>query len=158
MTKARKIDILYRMAKGQATNAMPEEIQELRRYKVSAGADSDWATRTNITNYVTAVDNGCLLSFYDWCANNLQGDRRRKSGRAEEIAASNRAQSTATILAGWLVWGVAIYWMFQGSLSVRICAVIGAVVAFLLQKCARRLAGFTLFILPIVLAALFGSR
>ena len=154
MTKARKIDVLYRMAKGQPTDASLEELQELRKYKVSARADADIATRANITNYVSAVDNGYRLSFYDWCANNLQGDRRRKSGRAEEIASANKAQSTATIFIGWLVWGIAIYWMFGGSIPVGACAVIGAAVSFVLQRCFRRWALFTVIILPIVIATI----
>lgn len=156
MTKARKVEILYRMAKGQAMDASREELQELRKYKVSAGADADCATRANITKYVSAVDNGYRLSFYDWCANNLQGDRRRKGGSAEEIASANKAQSTATVFFGWLVWGIAFYWIFQENVSVGFCAVLGALAAFGLQKCFRRGAMFTLIILPIVLAVLFG--
>lgn len=157
MRKARKVEILYRMAKGQATDASLQELQELRRYKVSAGADADYATRANITNYVAAVDNGYHLSFYDWCANNLQGDRRRKSGSAEEIAATNKAQSNATVFMGGLVWGIAIYWMFGGEVAVGACAVIGAVIAYVLQRCFRRWAMFTLFILPIVIAVICAS-
>lgn len=154
MTKARKVDVLYRMAKGQATDASPEELQELRKYKISARADANYATRANITNYVAAVDNGYRLSFYDWCANNLQGDRRRKSGRAKEISSANKAQSTATVFVGWLIWGIAFYWIFNESLSVGACAILGAIVSFVLQRCFRRAAGFTLIILPIVLAVL----
>ena len=154
MTKARKVEILYRMAKGHATDASLQELQELRKYKVSAGADADYATRANITNYVSAVDNGYRLSFYDWCANNLQGDRRRKGGSAEEIAATNKAQSNATVFMGWLVWGIAIYWILGGKAAVGVCAIIGAVVAFVLQRCFRRGAMFTLFILPIAIAVI----
>lgn len=154
MTKARKVEILYRMAKGQATDASLQELQELRKYKVSARADADYATRANITNYVAAVDNGYRLSFYDWCANNLQGDRRRKGGSAEEMAATNKAQSNATVFMGWLVWGIAIYWIFGGEVAVGVCAIIGAVVAFVLQRYFRRWAMFTLFILPIVIAVI----
>lgn len=155
MTKARKIDILYRMAKGQNTNASSQELQELRKYKICAGDDANIATRANITNYVAAVDNGYRLSFYDWCANNLQGDRRKKSGRAESIARSNKEQSFGSVFVGWLVWGLALYWIFDGGVSAGVCAIMGAIVAFVLQKCSRRLAGFTLIILPIILAVVF---
>ena len=124
MTKARKVDILYRMAKGRETDASLE------------------------------VDSGYYLSFYDWCANNLQGDRRRKGGKAEEIAAANKQQSTAALFMGWLVWGIAIYWMLHGSVSVGACAVAGAIVAYILQKCFRRAAMFTLVILPIAIAVI----
>lgn len=154
MTKIRKVDILYRMAKGQDTGASLEELQELRKYKISAGDDADYATRANITNYVAAVDSGYYLSFYDWCANNLQGDRRRKGGKEGEIAAANKQQSMATLLMGWLVWGIAIYWMLHGSVPVGACAVAGAIVAFILQKCFRRAAPFTIIILPIVIAVI----
>lgn len=155
MTKARKVDILYRMAKGQRTDASTAELQELRKYKVSAD-DANVATRANITNYVSAVDNGYRLSFYDWCANNLQGDRRRKGGSAKAIANANKEQSMATVFIGWLVWGIAFYWIFGGGVSVVACAIIGAIVSFVLQRCFRRAAGFTLIVLPIILAVIFG--
>lgn len=154
MTKARKVEILYRIAKGQSSNASREELQEIRKYKVIAGENVNYVTRANITNYVSAVDNGYRLSFYDWCANNLQGDRRRKGGSASEICADNKNKSIATVLMGWLVWGIAIYWMLGGEVSVGACAIIGAVVAYILQKCFRRWAMFTLFILPIIIAVL----
>lgn len=154
MTKARKVEILYRMAKGQATDADSRELQELRKYKVSSGMDANYATRANISNYVSAVDNGYYLSFYDWCCNHLQGDRRRKGGSAAEIQNHNKLQSMAAGFVGWLVWGIAIYWMFGGSVSVVACAVIGAVVACILIKCFRRWATFTMFILPVILAVL----
>lgn len=154
MTKARKVEILYRIAKGQSSNASREELQEIRKYKVTAGENVNYVTRANITNYVLAVDNGYRLSFYDWCANNLQGDRRRKGGSAAEISVDNKNKSIATVLMGWLVWGIAIYWMLGGEVSVGACAIIGAVVAYILQKCFRRWAMFTLFILPIIIAVL----
>lgn len=155
MTKARKVDILYRMAKGQRTDASSEELMELRKYKICAGDDANCATRANITNYVAAVDNGYRLSFYDWCANNLQGDRRKKSGRTASIARANKEQSFGSVFVGWLVWGLALYWIFDGAISAAVCAIMGAVVAFVLQRCSRRLAGFTLIILPIILAVIF---
>lgn len=154
MTKDRKIEILYRKAKGQPIHASDKELLELQRYKVTAGYDADIATRKNIANYVSAVDNGCRISFYDWCANNLQGDRRRKSGRAEEIASANKTQSAATVFVGWLIWGMALYWMFDESVSVGACAILGAIVSFVLQRVSRRLAGFTVIILPIIIAVL----
>ena len=156
MTKDRKVDILYRMAKGQQTDASMEELQELRKYKISVRADANYATRANITNYVAAVDNGYRLSFYDWCANNLQGDRRRKGGSAKEIANANKEQSMATVFIGWLVWGIALYWIFGGGVSVVACAIMGAIASFVLQRCFRRAAGFTLIVLPIILAVIFG--
>lgn len=157
MTKARKIDILYRKAKGQDNFVSKEELQELRKYKIVAGADADYATRANISKYVTAVDNGYRLSFCDWCANNLQGDRRKKSGRAAEIARTNKDQSIATVFIGWLIWGIAFYWIFNEGVPVGTCAILGAIVSFVLQRCFRRLAGFTLIVLPVVLAVIFGS-
>ena len=155
MNKTRKIDLLYKKAKGQELNATPEEKRELKKYKVQAG-DSNYATRGNISNYVSAVDSGYRLSFYDWCQNNHKADRRRKGSSEKEMASANRDQGLGAIIMGWLTWGMAIYWMFHGSLSVGNCAIVGAVVSVILMRLNRRLSGFTLFLLPIILAVFFG--
>ena len=56
MDKARKIDILYKRAKGQPTNATKAELSELRKYKVDRDEDDTITTRANIKAYVEAVD------------------------------------------------------------------------------------------------------
>ena len=154
MNKSTKIDLLYKKAHGY--NLTIEEAKELRKYKVDAD-DANIATRANVTAYVNAVDRGYSLSFYDYCANNLKGDRRRRGGKAEEIADFNKSQSLATLFMGWLVWGIALYWMADGNNSVGTSAIMGAVVAFILQKCTRKYAMFTLFLLPIILAVVFNK-
>ncbi len=158
MTKTRKVELLYRKAKGQDWNASPEEVKELRRYKVDTDEGSFISTKANIAAYVTAVDNGYRLAFYDWCMENKKADRRRKGSDQESMARFNSDQNKAVLFVGWLVWGIAVYWIFQGAVPAAGCAVVGAVVALLLFKLARKAAAFTLIILPLVLAAYFGSR
>lgn len=158
MNKTQKINLLYQKAKGQSLNITSEEKNELRKYKIDAGSDALHVTKANIGAYVNAVDNdGCRLSFYDWCMNNNKADRRRKGGSKEELASFNRSQSAGVIFVGWLTWGLAIYWMFHGALSVGKCAVAGAIVALVIFKCARKWAGFTLILLPIILTVIFAS-
>lgn len=157
MNKARKVDLLYKKAKGQNMNASAEEVHEMKKYKVDCGENSFYATKANISQYVTAVDNGYRLSFYDWCMNNKKADRRRKGSSEEDIAGFNREQSAAAIFIGWLIWGIAIYWMLHGAMSVGACAIAGAIVSVILLKCSRKNAAFTVFLLPIILAVLFGG-
>ena len=153
MNKTRKIDILYKRAHGQYVDVTSEENRELRKYKVDSG-DSSIATKANIRAYVNQVDKGYRLSFYDYCCNNLKGDRRRKGGKASEIKAFNRDQSLGAMFMGWLFWGVALFWMFDKSQSVGSCAIMGAIVSVILLKCSRKYAGFTLILLPVILMAL----
>lgn len=158
MTKARKVELLYRKAKGQDWSASPEEAKELRRYRVDANEDSFISTKTNIAAYVTAVDNGCRLAFYDWCMENKKADRRRKNSDQESMTRFNSDQNKAAVFIGWLMWGIAIYWILQGTVPAAGCAVIGAVIALLLFRIARKQAAFTLILLPLILAAYFGTR
>lgn len=158
MTKARKVELLYRKANGQDWNASPDEAKELRRYKVDANEGSFISTKTNIAAYVTAVDNGYRLAFYDWCMENKKADRRRKNSDQESMTRFNSNQNKAVVFIGWLMWGIAIYWILQEMVPAAGCAVIGAVIALLLFKIARKLAAFTLILLPLMLAAYFGTR
>lgn len=64
MNQTRKVQLLYQKAHGQMTDASPVEKQELKRYKISS-ADKNYATKSNITAYVKAVDKGSYLPFYD---------------------------------------------------------------------------------------------
>lgn len=153
MNKNTKVSLLYQIAHGQQVSA--EERRELKKYKVYAD-DTNYATRANIAAYVNAVDGGYRLSFYDWCMNNCKMDRRRKGSSEREMAANNRYMGIGAMMLGWLIWGMAIYWMFHGTLTVGVCAVAGAVVSAILMRLNRRLAGFTLFLLPIILAVIFG--
>lgn len=155
MNKSSKIEHLYRYAHGQGMLASANEKAELRKYKVSPD-DSNYATRANISAYVTAVDNGYHLSFYDWCQNNNKADRRRKGSSEREMASKNREMGAGAMMLGWLIWGIAIYWMFHGALTVGVCAIAGAIVSVILLRLNRRIAGFTLVLLPIILTVVFG--
>ncbi len=158
MTRERKVDLLYRKAKGQSMDATSEEMRELRKYKIDSGEVSTVVSKANIRKYVSAVDGGYRMPYYDWCMNNGMADRRRRGSSRSEMASVNRQMGLSSMLIGWLTWGIAIYWMFHGGLSVGICAVAGAVVALVLGKCARKWGMFTLVLLPIILAAVFGTR
>lgn len=155
MNKTRKSNLLYQKAHGQAIDATSEELKELRKYGVSAD-DGNYATKANINAYISAVDGGYPLSFYDWCMNNHKADRRRKGSSESEMAASNRDNIFGAMLMGWLIWGIAVYWIFNERLSVGASAILGAVISAVLLQLNRRLAGFTLFLLPIILTVVFG--
>ena len=157
MTKKRKENLLYKMAKGQPCDASPAELRELKKYKVTADWDCNVATHSTISKYISAVDNGCRLSFYDWCANNLQGDRRKANGKTEYILAKNKAESMGAVCIGWLLSGIAVYWILKKQVSVPTCAIIGAMIAYVLQKRFRKMIVFTLVLLPCILSVLFAS-
>lgn len=158
MTAARKVDLLYKKARGQSMDASPAELMELKKYKVGKNEGSFLATKANIRAYVNAVDNGNRRTFYDWCIDNGRADKRRKGSNAKDIKSYDKSNSIGAMLIGWLLWGLAIYWIFQGSIAAGQCAVIGAVVSAIIYKINRRNAIFTLFILPIVIAVIFGSH
>lgn len=155
MTKDRKVELLYRKAKRQDWNASQAEIRELRRYQVDAG-DEHYATKANIQAYVSDVDNGKWRhSFYDWCWENKKADRRRKGSSEAEMARFSSTQSKSVMLIGGFIWGIAIYWLLQESVSAVGCCVIGAFVALGLFRISRKIAMFTMIILPSALATVF---
>lgn len=154
MNRTRKVDLLHKVAHGQGFQGSAEEKRELKKYKVTSG-DGRYATKANLSAYISEVNSGYRLSFYDWAMNNCKADRRRKGSSEAEMAQFNRDQGISVVLMGWLIWGIAIYWMFHGSLGVGACAVAGAVVALILFKIARNAAGFTQILLPCILAVIF---
>ena len=157
MDKATKVNILYKIAMGQSVILSPKEKRELSKYKVNH-VGKPLTTKGNISQYVSAVDRGYNKRFYDWCLDNNKGDRRTKGGSESSIKAFNSGQNIAVMFVGWLVWGLAIYWIFNGSISVGGCAIIGAIVSGVIFRRNREAAGFTCFLLPIILAVIFGSR
>ena len=157
MTKARKIDILYKRAKGQSCNVTPTEEQELYMYKVDEKEGDFYTTRANITDYVTAVDNGCRLPFYDWCMNNGRADKRRKGSSEKAIAQRSNEKTGAGMMVGWLTWGAAIYWICNEQIPVVVCAVAGAIISYVLTRNARKSLGFTILVLPLLLLSFFCS-
>lgn len=157
MTDTRKIELLYQKAHGQKMDASPAEQRELSKYKVSVD-DGNYATKNNIRAYVKAVDSGsCRLPFYDWCYNNHRGDRRRKGHSEKAMADTNKEKTLAAMFTGWLFWGVAIYWLAGQTLSVGVCAIAGAITAAILLRMNRKLAGFTLILLPAIILAVIAS-
>lgn len=155
MNNSRKVNLLYQKAHGQSVDASPAERRELKKYRVSS-SDSKFATRANVSDYVKAVDNGYQLSFYDWCMNHHKADRRRKGSSVEEIKSANLSGGIGAILLGWLTWGLAIYWMCHGRMDVSSCAIAGAIVSVILVRINRRQIVFTLLLLPLILAVIFG--
>lgn len=156
MTKARKIDLLYRIALGQEVDISRDEKRELGKYKVSY-VGKTYATKNNISQYITAVDKGCHIGFYDWCMNNHKGDRRRTAGRADSIKSQNKEAYMINIFIGWFFWGIAIFWLFGGSMSVGTCAIFGGIISVVLYRINREAAGFTNFLLPIILVAILAN-
>ncbi len=154
MNKARKVDLLHKVAHGYGFQGSAEEKRELKKYKVTQ-EDSYHATKANLSAYVSAVDSGYRLSFYDWAMNNCKADRRRKGSSEAELAQFNKNQGISVIFMGWLIWGIAIYWMFHGSLGVGTCALAGAIIAFILFRLARNWAVITQIFLPIIIAIIF---
>ncbi len=154
MNKTRKVELLYKKAKGQSIDATPGELAELKKYKISKGDGDFHTTKANVRAYVDAVDQeGCRISFYDWCMNHHRADKRRKGSSSREIAAVNRQQGLGAMFLGWLTWGIAVYWIFNARMTVGSSAIIGAVIAFTLVRVARRWMFFNLFILPAIVAA-----
>lgn len=157
MTKTRKVELLHKKAHGQEFNVTPDEKRELSRYKVDSD-ESYYATKKNISDYITAVDNGSREDFYDWCKNHNKADRRRKGGSEKEMEQTNKAQKKSVMLIGWLSWGIALYWIFNGAIPAGTCAIIGAIVSVVIYKFSRKNAAFTVWILPIILAVIFGTK
>lgn len=157
MDKSSKINVLYKIAMGESVSLSTAEKIELSRYKVGY-VGKPLTTKGNIGQYITDVDKGYRKSFYDWCLDNNMGDRRTKSGSSSAIKSFNREQNIGVMLVGWLVWGLAIYWILNERISAGGCAIIGALVSVVVFRLKREAAGFTCFLLPIILAVIFGSR
>lgn len=151
MTQARKVDLLYQKAHGGMTGATPAEKLELMKYRVGSD-DTQLATRANISAYVKAVDSGTHSSFYDWCYNHKKGDRRRKIHKEDAMASDNKEKMLASFGIGWLTWGMALYWLAGGAVSAGGCAVVGGILAIVVNRFSRKYAMFTGFVLPLILA------
>ena len=158
MTKTRKIDLLYRRAKGQHTNASPQEAAELKRYKVDFGEGNFYSTKANISDYVTAVDcQGCRISFYDWCMNEGRADQRRRGSSKKEIADSQRGFGAGLMFVGAITWGMSIFIILGQALNAIPCMVIGAVISFVIGRMSRKFSLFNAVLLPIILMVLATS-
>lgn len=156
MNKTRKVELLYKKAKNKYVDASPEELKELNKYKINVNEIDFVTTKKNIQDYVSAVDNGCNISFYDWCMNNNRADRRRKGSSEQELQRFNQEQNATTMFIGWLTWGLAIYWIFHGALPAGACAIMGAITSYIIFRRSRLNAAFTIVLLPVILAVIFG--
>ncbi len=154
MDKARKIDILYKRAKGQPTNATKAELSELRKYKVDRDEDDTITTRANIKAYVEAVDQGSRRSFDDWCKDKRKGDKRYNSGKAKGMDSYDKEKVLANIFVGWLFWGMAIYWLRKGTVPAGSCAVAGIVISAVVFFAKRKWSPVTNLALPLAIALL----
>ena len=155
MTHNRKVELLYRRAKGQNSNASNAELAELRRYHVDFGEADFYTTKANISAYVSAVDKqGCRISFYDWCMNNNRADRRRKGSGKEDMKKSNRNFSFGLMFIGFVTWGFAIFSLLGGILPAGACIIIGALISVVIGKASRQASLFNTFMLPIIIGVL----
>ena len=158
MTHSRKVELLYRRAKGQGSNATPSEIAELRPYRVGSGESDFYATKTNISAYVKAVDNqGCRISFYDWCMNNNRADQRRRGSGKASMKASNRNFSLGLMFVGCLSWGFAVKSILGSAVSPGLCLILGAVISVVIGRANRQMSLFNVFMLPIIIGVLFSE-
>lgn len=155
MTTARKVNLLYKKAHGQTMDASAEEKRELRKYHV-ARDDGFYATKANLKDYVNAVDNHkTVVTFATYCQNRGKADKRRSGSSKEEMESDNRTSGFASIFVGWLTWGMAVYWIFKGHLTVGQSIVIACVISFILSKITSSAKFFVIFVLPLVLLAFF---
>lgn len=158
MTKNRKVELLYRRAHGERLNLTDQEQMELRKYRVSMNENDFYITKTNISDYVSAVDNGSYQTFSDWCQDNMRADRRRRGSSEQAMAAENTRQKLNVTWFGWLLWGLAVYWLFGGALNVLASAILGIGAALGTFKLfGRKAALFTQILLPVILMAVFYS-
>lgn len=151
MTKERKIDLLYRKACGDRLNLTDQEAQELKKYKVNRGEYELYVKKDNIRDYVTYIDQGHRRAFSDWCQDNLRADRRRKGSSQKDMARENTEQKANVAYIGFVLWGLAVYWLFGGALEVIPSAIVGILIALGSFKLfGRAKAGFTQILLPII--------
>lgn len=155
MTKQRKIDLLYAKATGGNYNPSPQEKAELAGYSVDFNEGKSYATKKNITAYVNAMEGKLIKrSFYDWCMDNSAGDRRRKSGQAGAMKARDSNMKKATLFLGWIPWALVLYYILGGALSPLACIIASIVISLILYKVSRQYSFVTVFVIPIVLAAI----
>lgn len=155
MTTDRKVDLLYKRAKGQNIQCTQEERKELGKYKVECGEESFYTTKSNIKEYVRAVDKeGFKRSFYDWCMDNNKADKRRIGSDEKSMQARQKELGLGVVLFGAITWGLAIYWFCEEEVPVGTCAMGGMVIAYVLSRWKRRWTEITLFVIPILIGIL----
>jgi len=132
MTKERKVEILYLKAKNEKYPMTMNEFEEMRKYGIDREFDINFATKKNLREYVTAVDNGCRLTFSDWCSANAKGDQRRKIGKADTMRENRRKADLLMFVFGTLTWGVSLMLLIPSIGFISF--IIGAVVSFFISR------------------------
>ena len=156
MTKAQKVNYLYRIGKGESVSLTPEQKRELRKYRVDReGEYSFYLTKKNLGEYITAVDNlGTIQSFRDWCWNTGRADRRFKGSDKKSMKKENGRFAIGWAFAGALFW--AMFMTTIGAKSSLGVMLIGAVISGVLSVYNRKYVLFVSTLLPILLIALVG--
>ena len=110
MTKGKKIELLYNIAKGNSVNISAAERKELRKYKIDAGGEyAFYSTKKNIVAYVEAIDNGSTrLAFWDWCMNKGYADKRREGSDKASIRKERQSYVLSWALGGSIMWLVCL--------------------------------------------------
>ena len=156
MNTNEKVGILYKKVRGE--NLSFQEKSAVSKYNVSREDGAFLATKKNLRDYIKAVDSGATRkNFYTWCIDNGRADARRKGGKASDIKEFRKEQGLGAFLMGFLVWGIAVYWILGGRASVGASAIVGGIISFVLYKINRKITFFTCLVLPIMLAAYFSG-
>lgn len=154
MTKGKKIELLYNIAKGNSVNISAAERKELRKYKIDASGEyAFYSTKKNIAAYVESVDNGStILAFRDWCLNNGYADRRRAGSDKATVKKETRQDLIGWALGGSIFWIICLGTLKGGLEGVFIpAALISAFMCFVSRKHVL----FTNSILPLAIAILY---
>lgn len=155
MNKTRKSEILYNRAKGRFITVTASEETELKKYKVDFGEGDFYSTKANINGYITAVDKGYRKSFYDWCMDNGKADRRQRGTSKKELKQGDNQASFGVSIFGGVLWGCVINLLSDagGAASVFL----GVILTIILYKSSRKMAAFTVILLPLILLAVLGT-
>ena len=153
MTTNQKVDILYRIARGESVSR--DEKQEVKKYKVDSYSGEFLATKKNLRAYVSAVDSGKTHSnFYSWCANNGLADARRKGGSKKQMTSWAKGQGASSTILG----GALALMQIVGSEGVAGAFILGCIIAFVINKVARDRAALFNMLIPLLITAFLVAR
>lgn len=152
MTKGKKIELLYNIAKGNPVNISAVERKELRKYKVEYSEYAFYTTKKNIAAYVEAVDSGNILAFRDWCRNNGYADRRRAGSDKASMKKDVRQELLSWAFGGSILWIICLGTL-KGSLEGVLLP--AALISVFLCFVSRKYVGFTNVVLPLAIAILY---
>lgn len=152
MTKSKKIELLYNIAKGNPVNISTAERKELKKYKVEYGEYEFYTTKKNIAAYVEAVDRGNILAFRDWCRNNGHADRRRAGSDKSSMRKDLREELLSWAFGGSILWIICLGTL-KGSLEGVLLP--AALISVFLCAISRKYVQVTNGILPLAIAILY---